>query len=155
MHFRSHTECFLLPWKITEEMSMWSVLFHNLRKYLLYQTYVHTTFLSLRRLTRKFMFYENITMFYCDFTLWGRATLILHHSWTLSVIGRVWKNCDFPAIWVHFPTFMYFFIKISLQMRTFPTNLITILPFFSYHWINTTSIWSYFWLLNWFEMITT
>ncbi len=29
VHFRSHTEYFLLPWKITEEISRLSMVFHN------------------------------------------------------------------------------------------------------------------------------
>ncbi len=44
--FRLHTNYFLLPWEIPEEISRRSGLFNNYRQYLPYQTYmyVHTTF---------------------------------------------------------------------------------------------------------------
>ena len=44
LHFRTHAEYSLLFWKIPEEISRRSILFHNQRKYLLYQTYAHATF---------------------------------------------------------------------------------------------------------------
>ncbi len=44
LHFRSHTDYFLLSWKIPEVISRRSVLFHNKRQYLPYQTYAHTPF---------------------------------------------------------------------------------------------------------------
>ncbi len=50
--FRSQVEYFLLSWKIPEVISRPSILFHNQRKYLLYQTYVHTSFLYESELTR-------------------------------------------------------------------------------------------------------
>ncbi len=38
LHFRSHAEYFLLSWKNHEVISRRSILFHNQRKYLVYQT---------------------------------------------------------------------------------------------------------------------
>ena len=55
LHFRSHAKYILLSWKIPEVISRRSILFHNWRKYLLYQTYVHTTFKHESGLTRNRM----------------------------------------------------------------------------------------------------
>ncbi len=63
LHLRFHATYFLLPWKIPEEISCCSrpsVLFHNLRQYLPYQTYVHTTFCHSSELTRNLMFNGSI-----------------------------------------------------------------------------------------------
>ena len=60
MHFRLHTGYFLLPLKIPKEISRQSMLFHNLREYLLYQMYVHTTFYHSSGLIRNWMFNECI-----------------------------------------------------------------------------------------------
>ena len=41
LHFKFHANYSLLPGKIPEEISTRSILFHNQRQYLPYQTYVH------------------------------------------------------------------------------------------------------------------
>ena len=63
IHFRSHTEYFLLSWKIFEVISRRSILFHKWREYLLYDSYVHTTFYYSSGLTRNLMFNGSILFF--------------------------------------------------------------------------------------------
>ncbi len=65
VHFRPHTNYFLLPCKISEEISRWSMLFNNQRLYLPYQTYVHTTFYHGSGLAWNFMFNGSISYVLC------------------------------------------------------------------------------------------
>ncbi len=64
MQFRLHVEYFLLPLKIPEEMSRRSMLFNNRREYLLYETYVHTTFYHGSGLAWNLMFNGSIYEYY-------------------------------------------------------------------------------------------
>ena len=80
LHFRFHANYFLLPVKIHEKISRRSMLFHNYRQYLPYQTYVHTFYYS-SGLTRNMMFkgsiyyvsYLQLLRFYL-----GRQTCCFH-----------------------------------------------------------------------------
>ncbi len=62
LHFRFHATIFILKdsWRNSKQ----SMLFHNLRRYLPYQTYVHTTFYHSWGLTRNLMFNGSIYHFY-------------------------------------------------------------------------------------------
>ncbi len=60
LHFRFHANYFLLPWNIPEEISRQSMLFHNLRQYLPYRTYAHTSFYHSSGLTRNWKFNGSI-----------------------------------------------------------------------------------------------
>ncbi len=89
VHFRSHAEYILLPWKISEEISRWSMLFHTKGSYLPYETHI-----SIQPFTMGvdwsdiWCLMEVSTMFYicrycvCVFTWWSRiwVTFCLENS---------------------------------------------------------------------------
>ena len=69
--FKFNVNYFLRPWKIPEEISRRSILFHNWRQYLPYQAYMYEYHIS--GLTRNWMFNGSI---YYVFLLAGTAFLL-------------------------------------------------------------------------------
>ena len=89
MHFRLHTNYFLLLWKIPEEISRRWMLFNNWRQYLQYQTCIHTTFYHGSGLTWNWTFNGSI-----------------HYVWYLHILHFyfVWQHvalCGITAdVWI-------------------------------------------------------
>ena len=74
VHFRLHVNCFLLPWKIPEEISRQSMRFNNSKQYL---PYVHTTFYHGSGLTWNWTFDENI------YHVWYLHILPFYFAWQI------------------------------------------------------------------------
>ncbi len=101
VHFRSHAEYSLLPWKIPEEISRWSMLFHNYTQHLLSNIlYVHTTLKHGSELTRNLMFNESIDLLCFMFAqtvfllCGGRAALLI----TSTIICCNSMQCTTPQV---------------------------------------------------------
>ena len=82
MHFRSHTEYFLLPWKIPEEISRWLMFYHNYKGSIYYTKHMYIQPFSIEVDWPEIWCLMKIsTMFYictyCIFTLWGSSGQVL------------------------------------------------------------------------------
>ncbi len=80
-HFRLHTNYFLFPWKIPQEISRRSMLINYWRQYLPHQTYVHTSFHRGSGLTWNRTCNISISIIfdictYCVFTLYDTKSVV-------------------------------------------------------------------------------
>ncbi len=108
VHLKSHPVYFLLPWITPQDISRRSMLFHNWREYLLYQTYVHTTFYHGSGLTWNWMFnrsicyvlFLHILRFYFVGQIWCRVFIHLNAGVYGDSYDLFFWFCNYFSVWL-------------------------------------------------------